>query len=468
MNATTNDESFADRLPNELLIQIFKHISPYPAELLVVTTVCSRWRSVALAAPELWSNIIVAHDMDDIPRSNMFLKRSQNSLLSIHFSHWISLFTALPNLSDHLPRTRRLELLFDRRDSQSRSDYKRLFTFEEDTIIPTLEHLLLHDYSWSEGFDVTILSGVSAQCLPSLRSMNLLGVLPDISRPFLHLSYLSIHALEYASLRDIFAAAPVLTTLVLPGYSGPDGEDAMSTDDASLTVSQSLRSLAFTLFYNHSETECNCPLSRLHAPGLERLEIAGKDELRIPENAHGLLDRKKHPKLKTLRLDRLSTQTDESTSAVPFIPSLERLELVHMDGHLTAFGSPDMPDLLAFPKLASVYLESIELNQEHVTWLSGVGDLQARNGRGPLHVEIPKRQSEEDEGLDIVTMGPNVIVEEKHHRGLMSVQDYTIFDDYRMESDEGDWDLGYSDYEEDFFGYDDDDSVDGFDEVDMG
>ncbi|KAF8312945.1 hypothetical protein DL93DRAFT_2081619 [Clavulina sp. PMI_390] len=96
-----------DRLPDELLAEIIHHsthISPFPSRsapedglkqlklLLDATSISSRWRSVAISTPQLWSWIVIAdhtfHRGTDVGRSvvEAFIERSKNASIDIYLA----------------------------------------------------------------------------------------------------------------------------------------------------------------------------------------------------------------------------------------------------------------------------------------------------------------------------------------------------------------------------------------------
>ncbi|KAH9943627.1 hypothetical protein B0H21DRAFT_679702, partial [Amylocystis lapponica] len=69
--------SFApvSRLPNELLVTIFRYVSWFK-----LMRVCHHWRDTILSTPALWAEIDVCKSMDFI---SMCLERSQDAALDI-------------------------------------------------------------------------------------------------------------------------------------------------------------------------------------------------------------------------------------------------------------------------------------------------------------------------------------------------------------------------------------------------
>ena len=86
-----------DKLPTELLVEIFKHAHPsnsdeaYAEELLypvTLTQVCHHWRTVALGAPTLWANIQLKSYTEEIKEAvSIYLERSKTCPL---FLTWFS------------------------------------------------------------------------------------------------------------------------------------------------------------------------------------------------------------------------------------------------------------------------------------------------------------------------------------------------------------------------------------------
>ncbi|KAH9922564.1 hypothetical protein B0H21DRAFT_165303 [Amylocystis lapponica] len=117
LRALQNSLIPANRLPNELLVMIFRFVETgqYEPEWtryiymrwFKLMGVCRHWRAIALATPYLWAKIDITKSMDF---TRMCLERSQNAMLEIFMAECIpperdhDLFLALPGMSEVLAR----------------------------------------------------------------------------------------------------------------------------------------------------------------------------------------------------------------------------------------------------------------------------------------------------------------------------------------------------------------------------
>ncbi|EIW80253.1 hypothetical protein CONPUDRAFT_144419 [Coniophora puteana RWD-64-598 SS2] len=167
-------------LPPEVLAEIFTYATPTihhtHRDLLTITHVCHHWREVALAYPNLWSNI----DMD---RRNpariraLMLERAKNAPLALELSNnmYDKLQPAIfEELSQHIHHTRSSSL--------------NILGLQTLDIATAVYHLVLdapilkHLQFWLHGSPDTHTSVLLPEDFlgntPRLRSMDLLGVVP--------------------------------------------------------------------------------------------------------------------------------------------------------------------------------------------------------------------------------------------------------------------------------------------------
>ncbi|KAF8922621.1 hypothetical protein CPB85DRAFT_1450559 [Mucidula mucida] len=432
-------EAFVQRVPNEILIAIFKAGLQNPTSnapfLLALSQVCSRWRHVALASPELWT-LVQINSTHQLEISKAFLERSR--LCPIHVritaSYDLLLRQAVALMTPHLHRLKSLEL-----DLDSGGNLDILDDLISRMTPSTVEHLRIHLSTMYSSLLDNIIPGVVAEAVfPSLRSVNLRNVHPSFSTSFKHLSYIAIHAFapSTSTMRSLVNGSPVLTTLVLPGFT-PESFSQFPDDAGTEPITApSLRSLAFSLRGYHVPEVCNCPLALLHAPNLEYLEVSGL--LDSHKSLHGLLDRQKHTKLEVLRLEQYCAFSADA--GFPSVPSLKRLELVGVQGRLEYVASGNMPSsLFPFPKLSSVYFVPDTMwKDEHYTWLRDLAHARA-DIDSPFIIETSSLPEQEQHDT-LQKIGSNVVSRISPSTGLMSFHDFTSYDD--TESEDGDYDDG--------------------------
>ncbi|KAF9044609.1 hypothetical protein BDZ89DRAFT_193572 [Hymenopellis radicata] len=447
---TSDAESFVQRVPNEILIAIFKAGLQNPTSnapfLLALSKVCSRWRHIALAAPELWT-IVQITSTHQLEVAKVFLERSRHCPIHVLLTASYDLLfkQAVVLLDPHLHRLKSLEL-----DLDSGSNADILDELISCMAPSPLEHLRIHlstMYTSLLGNFAPDLK-IAEAFFPSLHSVNLRGVRPNFSAPFKHLSYIAMHAFapSASQMRSLVHGSPVLTTLVLPGFT-PESFHQFPGDDEDTEpiTAPSLRSLAFSLRGYHLPEVCNCPLALLHAPNLEYLEVSGL--LDSHKGLHGLLDRQKHTKIDVLRLEQYCAFSADA--GFPSVPSLKRLELVGVQGRLEYIASGNMASsLFPFPKLSSVYFVPDTMwKEEHYTWLRDLARARA-DIDSPFIIETSSLpEQEQDDTLQ--NIAPNVVSRISPSTGLMSFHDFTSYDD--TESEDGAYtdDLDYVDWGDD-------------------
>lgn len=224
-----------DTLPSEILVIIFEEaqfISAFhrlvPFEL-VCSHVCSRWRSIALEAPSLWSTIVAA-ECKPIDKLVTYLERSKAYPLHIRFDYThegreehvqsiIAFSKILPNL--HRSITLRM-----------RMSEKMFVLFHEECLArlhaPLLTHLsisVVEDSPIDRSDKLSIGMGLGG--LPSLSLVHLSGFKPlQCCFPSLStVTILHLHqtgdsdypSLTYPQLCQIINASPLLEKLSLHG-----------------------------------------------------------------------------------------------------------------------------------------------------------------------------------------------------------------------------------------------------------
>ncbi|KAF5314485.1 hypothetical protein D9619_011762 [Psilocybe cf. subviscida] len=189
LRSQLNMFTYIARVPPEILLQIFVAVTEngeWPADstqCIPVTHVCRQWRSIALNAPALWSNLL----SDNVAWTMAMLDRSKASPLtvSIHSSD------AIPVLK-HLSRIRSLTI-----EHWSADDLQKLRVFIEEnaSVAPQLEVLSLSSVSnspWS-------LPSTTFQQADRLKDLFLDGIQIDwtYSPFFRHLTKLRLQTILY-------------------------------------------------------------------------------------------------------------------------------------------------------------------------------------------------------------------------------------------------------------------------------
>lgn len=114
-NALLNSTTPVNRLPQELLINIFRVLKEQSPETSAhpwykIAAVCRSWRAIACSAPLLWADIHVSPRMNAV-LFQAFLERSHPIAISVLFVSTVRLAPYLALIRAHLPRVRVLRFL---------------------------------------------------------------------------------------------------------------------------------------------------------------------------------------------------------------------------------------------------------------------------------------------------------------------------------------------------------------------
>ncbi|KAF5314482.1 hypothetical protein D9619_011761 [Psilocybe cf. subviscida] len=185
--------TYIARVPPEILLQIFTAMTEdgeWPTDsmqCISVTHVCQQWRSIALNAPALWSNILSY----SLPWIMAMFDRSKTSPLAVSV-HWHS--GVAVSILKHLSRIRSLKL-----EDWSADQLQKLHVFIEDNagVAPQLESLSLEcdcadDSPWP-------LPSTTFQRADRLKDLFLFGIKIDWSHSplFCHLTKLRLETYLY-------------------------------------------------------------------------------------------------------------------------------------------------------------------------------------------------------------------------------------------------------------------------------
>ncbi|KAI0354540.1 hypothetical protein OH77DRAFT_510290 [Trametes cingulata] len=139
-NALLNAFAPVNRLPNEILVHIFREAqsvgrfqTPWYA---AITAVCRGWRAIACSTPLLWSDITVTDRMS-LGLYNAFLDRSYPASISLSFDGTVTyLGHHLALLRGHLARVKSLDF-----QSTPRSEASAVASLLKEERMPVLEKL---------------------------------------------------------------------------------------------------------------------------------------------------------------------------------------------------------------------------------------------------------------------------------------------------------------------------------------
>lgn len=203
----------------------------------------------------------------------------------------------------------------------------------------------------------------------ALRNLTLCGVRAQCAPSLFGLTYLNIYrfAPTYHEFRDLFSSCPALSTLIL--------REMEVVDDVGLEAGRpvidgsSLQTLAMDVGGDsHRNYGCSCPLSLLHMPNLEYLEIfdpLGHTSASACLLSHFSVESGLHAflKLTTLRLHNVSISYD--CDFYRSLSSIEKLELIDCMGAVTDLtttrdnqGDKEAANIMPFPHLFSITFTS--------------------------------------------------------------------------------------------------------------
>ncbi|KAK7059021.1 hypothetical protein VNI00_001645 [Paramarasmius palmivorus] len=389
-------------LPNELLQCIFGIVvhnqrlddyGPYEERFpLRLTRVCRSWESLAIAAPCLWTTVLIKYG-GDVHNAPLFINRADPCSFDIHIEiQGLSLrdTETIGNLLvTNASRLRTLKLTdFTHHEAET---FTNLLS---QTAWPALEVVDFKSDMWS--MDNHVVPFVSK--LNTLRSLTLKGRMLDFqtsSPAWSNLTYLNVRKLHprLAQLQELFASAPQLKTLYLPCLERIIEQDELEgVVDRSVIDASSLRTLSVGMGHN-GEDDCSCPLSYLRMPNLETLCVNGI----VYRTVGNHFSRSEMAdSLTTLRLSHMDITSSDATF-YRTLHNVRRLELIATnDADLLS-----QPPVLAqqatsippFPSLASIaYFPD---TREDISWLGNLTREMAPD-RNPILVEVLRRHYAED------------------------------------------------------------------------
>ncbi|KAH9886938.1 hypothetical protein C8Q73DRAFT_668912 [Cubamyces lactineus] len=234
-----------DRIPVEILAQIFgcateeepgmltgidiRHRGVYylhtyvaPSSLGAITHVCSHWRAVALNTPDLWRRVDVYEHVEPL---TMALNRSRNKTIDVSLHRVAGAQLALPLLTIHSHRLRKLSLHWLDDDEDKGKLCEDLMDQVAQIGLPALEELLVDDgETYWPGEVYALELPLDSGLLPSLRTVKLDTVYVSWNSTIfsqlrvLHLQEVAVPPEEEISLStflDVLAGCQSLEELIL-------------------------------------------------------------------------------------------------------------------------------------------------------------------------------------------------------------------------------------------------------------
>ncbi|KAI0780473.1 hypothetical protein BD413DRAFT_607772 [Trametes elegans] len=200
-------------LPPEVISQIFRQLNirrPASHELpysILVSHVCSYWRSVALDCASLWSRIRIKRRINE-ERVATFLQRSKLTKLDVAIGCSgleVNLRDVLPLLSPHARRIRSLSMIF----GFEQIPLVRPFLEDLGSRLTTLDLTANENDGLRAEDDLReIVLKLDSSCLPKLEKLSASGVLINPSKTLL--ARLTSLALRDLSRFEVYSARPFL------------------------------------------------------------------------------------------------------------------------------------------------------------------------------------------------------------------------------------------------------------------
>ncbi|KAK0208071.1 hypothetical protein DFS33DRAFT_407934 [Desarmillaria ectypa] len=470
-----------NQLPDELLVLIFatglRDLSSHEHQprLALICSICRHWRDVAIEASELWTTIHISLERH-IPVTQAFLERSKARLIdvdivtldsdSVTAAREVAMITA-----PHISRARTLTITLPHF-----SIYTEISEAYRSISANNLASLSIHlTYDlWPLTGHLPLFANTDSLCHFDTQG-DLLNVVP--SRASLTTLELANYSPTRVDIQNLFSASPCLETLILYGFDRDEPLDRTNEEDAApviITAPTSLKSLAVSLYYSHSNGtgSCGCILDKLCIPNLEYLEMVGTTDLELDLNVHF----RELAKLQTLHIQRCTI-----TSADEFFLSLKelrRLELVDMSPELDirriTGASPEDPassSLSPFPHLSSVFFSAKRGYIESPYQLLQLAERCVAAGCPCFTLEVEKGRSEEFfNAIESCIRDGRVCIKESNYSGGLiksnaaGADEYLFWDQDEEEMDEWEpeWESeydglgGWEEEEDDAFDFDSD------------
>lgn len=341
--------TLARRLPEELLIKIFEHcvVDGWTRAPIVVSHVCSTWRSAA-QAPKVWSHVYIqCDDPVALDRTRFWLNMAQQSKLHITIvASWRTHRTVLTNvvalLSLRADQWRSITVDTDVcwqaerlvAECKAAAPHLREISIRTTVMtIPTLDALGAHDFDVSD--IVSLPDRFDEARAPLLDTLSYTAdVLPAVPVFPAHIQHLTLNVpsspggrpLSAMGIVTILENLPALRTL---SFSMPTDPEHLFAPELDFSRTASLPHL--TSLTLHGPADLNGFLAHLHAPALRILALRSLEDSGYRQDPLGptLMEflAASAPPLESLELHDIDLTQECFAACFAALPDLRELRL---------------------------------------------------------------------------------------------------------------------------------------------